>query len=78
MTPKGDTEVICIIKRPVTNQVEITGWIIASDVENARRQAYGAGHQQLADWLYRMEGALSIPSKQDVTIGADVFTMLRG
>lgn len=68
---------ICVIKRPTANQSEITGWIIADSIEDARRQAYGAGHQQLANWLYRMEGTVSIPSKQDVTLGADVFTVLR-
>jgi len=70
---------ICIIKRPIANQSEIAGWIIAGDVESARRQAYGADHKALAEWLYRQEGVLvGMPSKMDVTIGTDIFTVLRG
>ncbi|MEM6483813.1 MAG: hypothetical protein AAF662_02345 [Pseudomonadota bacterium] len=41
---------ICIIKQ---DQGEITGWIIATDLDDARRQAQGAGQLSLAQLLYQ-------------------------
>lgn len=43
---------ICILKMI---DGKITGWIIATDCRDARRQAQGAGEQELAAKLYRME-----------------------
>lgn len=38
---------------------EISGWILAPDVQDARRQAESIGEHHLAQWLYSME----FPSK---------------
>ncbi len=46
---------ICIIGMdkgtPNTNP-QPTGWIIATDIDDARRQAESIGDTQLAQWLY--------------------------
>jgi hypothetical protein len=34
---------------------EPTGWIIATDPHDARRQAQMAGDSALAEWMYRLE-----------------------
>lgn len=44
---------ICIIKR--NPALEITGWIIAADYHDARRQAEAAVEHALAAVLYRLE-----------------------
>lgn len=40
---------ICIIEQ---DRGDITGWIIATDLDDARRQAQGAGQLSLAQLLY--------------------------
>lgn len=54
---------ICILK--IENE-RITGWIIATDTHDARRQADNIGERDLATWLYRMEFA---PSPGKYVIG---------
>lgn len=44
---------ICILKRDQDKEIE--GWILASDVHDARRQAHAALENELAGELYRME-----------------------
>lgn len=68
---------ICILKRdPAT--LEIVGWILATDLADARRQAYGAGDQDLATVLYRMEGPdeHSLPPQFDLPLPGPRYTML--
>lgn len=43
---------LCILKM---ENGEIKGWIIATDVHAARRQAEASFNRELADELYRME-----------------------
>jgi hypothetical protein len=46
--------VICILKmNDDTRHHAIEGWIIATDTEDARRQADAAGERNLAELLYR-------------------------
>jgi hypothetical protein len=40
---------ICILKM---TDGEITGWIIAVDLDDATRQAHGAGERELANLFY--------------------------
>jgi hypothetical protein len=42
---------ICILKM---TSAEIDGWIIATDIDDARRQAQGTWNNDLAATLYRM------------------------
>lgn len=44
---------ICILK--LNAQKDIEGWITATDVPDARRAAYAAFQNDLAEELYRME-----------------------
>ncbi len=43
---------ICIVK---LTEGKITGWMICSDVHDARRRAQSLGERDLAEFLYRME-----------------------
>lgn len=43
---------ICILK---IENGDVKGWIIATDVHDARRKAEGAWQTELAQQLYRME-----------------------
>ena len=49
---------LCILKLDTSSCGDrggnITGWIIASDIDDACRQADGAGERDLAAALYRM------------------------
>lgn len=68
---------ICIITRNPETQ-EIDGWIIATDVADARRQADMARDRNLAELLYRMEGPLehTLPPQQDLPLPGPRYTML--
>lgn len=46
---------------------EISGWIIASDVHDARRQAEAAGEHQLAATLYSIE--FPAPGRHELSPG---------
>jgi len=59
---------ICIVKLV---QGKIEGWIIASDVHEARRRAMAAGHHDLASTLYGIE--FPRPGKTELPGG---YTML--
>lgn len=69
---------LCILKRDPSTR-EISGWIIATDCADARRQALAADERQLAEILSRMEGPLehTLPSIQDLPINGPRYTMLR-
>lgn len=48
---------LCILKikhGPLNEEFNIVGWIIASDLDDARRKDDGAGERGLATQLYRM------------------------
>ncbi len=60
---------ICILK---IENGEVRSWIIATDVPDARRQAYNVGESDLARELYRMEFT-PIPGKHALQSG---WTML--
>ncbi len=55
---------ICILK---IENGEPTGWIIATDVDDARRQAYGAGEGELANLLYTVYDVA--PGKHELPTG---------
>lgn len=40
---------------------EIAGWINATDVHDARRQAESIGDQRLAQWLFGIEYGMTFP-----------------
>lgn len=69
---------LCILKRDPSTQV-ITGWIIATDCADARRQAGAAGDRELEGILHRMEGPMenTLPNQQDLPINGMRYTMLR-
>lgn len=55
---------ICILKypsppsdlsQPLPPAISLEGWIIATDLPDARRQAHAAGEQRLASLLYATE-----------------------
>lgn len=54
----------------ITND-QPTGWIIATDVADATRQAYAAWDHAIADALYRLppEGILPALAKQELLPG---------
>lgn len=67
---------LCIIKRNKEN--EIMGWIIATDLHDARRQAEAAAERNLAEVLYRKE-FLPPPGVHEMTVnscGDSRYTML--
>jgi len=56
---------------------EIGGWIIATDVHDARRQAEDLGQHRIATWLYSME--FPKPGRYELTagwVGEERFVML--
>lgn len=59
---------ICIIKQRLDGGA-IDGWIIATDLADATRQAYGAGEHELADMLYRADGSLVPAGKHRLLAG---------
>jgi len=70
---------ICILKRDKETK-EILGWIVATDIADARRQAGGAGELELEQFLYRLEGPLenNFPAQTDLPISNFRYTLLRG
>lgn len=67
---------ICILQRG--QDKEITGWIIATDLHDARRQAEGAGQRALASLLYTRDVAPP-PGTHELPVyptGIPCFTML--
>lgn len=69
---------LCILKRDPGTQ-EITGWIIATDLADARRQADAGFDHTLAEMLSRAEGVPenTMPAVQDLPINGMRYTMLR-
>ena len=51
-SPSEEDEELCILKYEAG---EIVGWIIATDIHDARRKANGAMERDLANILYQME-----------------------
>ncbi|MCG7904615.1 MAG: hypothetical protein JAY60_19595 [Candidatus Thiodiazotropha weberae] len=69
---------ICIIKRDA--ETEISGWIIATDVHDARRQAEATGEHELARSLYTGYD-FPEPGKYELVelsaaLGSPIYTML--
>lgn len=65
---------MCILRlKPIVGGVssyesvagEIEGWIIATDMHDARRQAEAAGQRDLAELCYRMEW-MPPPGKHEI------------
>lgn len=67
---------ICIIKRNEEN--EIVGWITATDLHDARRQAGAVGENDLASLLYTRD-ELPPPGQHELPVnpwGMPRYTML--
>jgi hypothetical protein len=52
---------------------EPTGWILATDIHDARRKADDAGRRDIAEWCYRQEfdpgpGATQLPGMPNVWV----------
>lgn len=58
---------ICILKLDAAR--EITGWIIATDLADARRQAHMCFERDLAGLLYRMEPFEPQPGRHELQTG---------
>jgi hypothetical protein len=57
---------ICILKHNPVG--DLSGWIIATDIADARRRADLAGERNLAECLYRMDGQAPRPGKYPLWI----------
>ena len=64
---------ICIIQMdkgtPNTNP-QPSGWIIAHDISEAEKIAFGCGQQRLSEWLKDHDGSLS-PGKYELEPAQD-------
>lgn len=66
---------ICILE--LDDQKEISGWVIAGDIDDARRQVHAIGNLWLAQELYRVPFDVQ-PGKYEIPggVGDKTYVML--